>query len=700
MLCCTYLLWVALAFLTRLSCAFYAVGDYAVSPELLPGLSNVEDPALIPEMFAGHISLGEEDDENAGNYFFWKFHDNAGRTSERAKNTLIFWLNGGPGCSSMDGALMESGPLRVDSYGKVYLNDEGWHTRGDIVFVDQPVGTGFSTVGSNNQYDKDLQDVSQHFLSFLHHYFEVFADDSNKTVILAGESYAGQYIPYFAQAILDHNSNGENNQVNLEALLIGNGYIDPNQQALSYIPFAFQNGLIQKGDPKLSQLLNQQELCQNKLNANHDDVFVIPECDNILSVLLDVTRVTQDSNGNKVDANQQCTNMYDLRLKDSYPSCGMNWPDDLPYVSKFFNTPGVMEALHLDSEKVPSWHECDDQVSKYLTNSNSKASVHLLPSILESGIEIVLFNGDKDIICNNLGVETLISTLSWGGEKGFTDNMQYYDWRYRDDQNDDIVPAGFVKYERNLTFISVYNASHMVPVDNSAVSRGIVDIYFNDVELVQDNGEDILISESFNTGDSQQLDCDGLDKDSERCQASTIQGDDEEDDQGTDTDAVDNGKEDEDDDEGDDDDDDDENDGDEEDKEEDDDDENDDDDDEEEEDNNEHDDNKNDHSGEEDLNHSKISHRISVGIVSMSISAVILIGLYFTFRERFRPKLRAILVDPNSRSLQSKKTVSWASDLEQDPAELTDPTSGSKRKDGYSNIPAQESRGSFELDDF
>ncbi|SCV04568.1 LAME_0H19460g1_1 [Lachancea meyersii CBS 8951] len=671
--------WVALAMLARFSEALYTAQDYAVSPDLLPGLSSVQDPNLIPQMYAGHIPLGPEDDENVGNYFFWKFHDNSGRASEKANNTLIFWLNGGPGCSSMDGALMESGALRIDSDGKAYLNEGGWHTRGDVVFVDQPAGTGFSTVGANKKYDSDLLDVSQHFLNFLHNYFHVFPDDLAKNVILAGESYAGQYIPYFAQAILNNNSEEESTKINLKALLIGNGWMDPNRQSLSYIPFAFQKGLIQKGDSRLSKLLNQQELCQNKLNSDHDDRFSFSECDDILGVLLDVTRVMKDSEGKNVDTNQQCTNMYDLRLKDSYPSCGMNWPADLPNVAKFFGTTGVIEALHLDSEKVPNWHECDDKVSGHLTNPTSRASAHILPSILESGLEVVLFNGDQDIICNNLGVETLISELSWNGEKGFTVNMQYYDWMYKEEQSDNITSAGFVKYERNLTFISVYNASHMVPFDNSLVSRGIVDIYLNDVELVQEDGGDTLISESFSADDSTpQLDCEGVDKDSEECralatEASNTDVDEGEGDENQGNKETDTEDEDDEDDEDDDDDDDDKEDdeGDEE----------------------------NDSEDEVNSEPSKDSHRIKVAIVSMSISAAIIAGLYFMFRDRFRPKLRAILVDSKTKSTQRKKNVSWASDLEQDAGDLKDPPLASKQKDGYSNVPTEEPRGSFELDD-
>ena len=163
-------------------------------------------------MYAGHISMFDnikQDPNNNNNipsdfgYFFWKFQD---KSSQHNKDfdtkPLIFWFNGGPGCSSMDGALVEIGPFRIDHKGNAIINKGSWHTRGDLVFVDQPIGTGFSSFKDesiNTLFEKDLNKISERLMEFLNKYFELFPMDLNKDIILAGESYAGQYIPYFAK---------------------------------------------------------------------------------------------------------------------------------------------------------------------------------------------------------------------------------------------------------------------------------------------------------------------------------------------------------------------------------------------------------------------------------------------------------------------------------------------------------------------
>jgi carboxypeptidase C (cathepsin A) len=59
---------------------------------------------------------------------------------------LIIWTNGGPGCSAMEGATTESGPLVLyrikESYqlatGQLSDNPYGWNKQGHVLYVDQP----------------------------------------------------------------------------------------------------------------------------------------------------------------------------------------------------------------------------------------------------------------------------------------------------------------------------------------------------------------------------------------------------------------------------------------------------------------------------------------------------------------------------------------------------------------------------------
>ncbi|CCE92164.1 serine-type carboxypeptidase TDEL_0D05800 [Torulaspora delbrueckii] len=616
--------------------------DYYVSPELIPGLSIVEDEELIPEMYAGHIPFAGDRDGEEISYFFWKFSH-----PRQYSDSLVFWFNGGPGCSSMDGALLESGPFRVDADGSVYLNEGSWHNRADIVYVDQPVGTGFSTSNLESiNYDEDLETVTEHFMRFIDSYFQSFPDDLDKELVLAGESYAGQYIPFFADAIMRHNAGLDDDYVKykLKALLIGNGWVDPSTQSLSYLPFAVEKGLIDQSHPNFPDLLKAHEECQNAINSKgSEEKFSYQECEKIITLLLKYTKDTSS----KVDENQVCLNVYDYTLRDSYPSCGMNWPEGLQNVPEFFSKPGVMEALHLDSEKMQRWHECDSKVLEKLSNPKSRPSVNLLPSILESGLDVFLFNGDHDFICNNKGVLDTINNMEWGTHSGFSENSQIYEWYHLDSQTYEEQVAGYVKHDRNLTFISVYNASHMIASDKSLISRGVLDIYMNNVLLEVQDGQNFLLSAD---------DLADLDNDEES------EDQDDADDEDTNNEHVDDETDNEDLDE---------------------------------------------HQSEPKPSDEppKSFKRFVVVAASCSVIAVIAYFLYF---KRFRRKIRAILVDPNHRHDAQNKTVSWADDLEdgldfdidQEMGSSGKPTPGSKKKGSYTSVPSNTVDESFELDDF
>lgn len=125
-------------------------------------------------------------------------------------------------------------------------------------------------------------------------------------------------------------------------------------------------------------------------------------------------------------------NVYDVRLMDDWPACGMNWPPDLPDVYQFLRVSyhrsssfyssqqrdDVLRYLHA-TERSSAWIECDSKVSSELHNRQSFASVQYLPGILEHGVQVMMFAGAEDLICNYKGIERMIENLEWSGQVGF-----------------------------------------------------------------------------------------------------------------------------------------------------------------------------------------------------------------------------------------------------------------------------------------
>ena len=365
----------------------------------------------------------------------------------------------------MDGALMEIGPYRVKDNAQLVYNEGSWDEFANVLFVDNPVGTGFSYVDTNS-YVHELQEMADQFIIFLEKWFALFPEYEHDDIYLAGESYAGQHIPYIAKSVLDRNAadGAEKHHWNIKGLLIGNGWISPLDHYQSYLPFAYKEHLVEGGSEKAKQLETQVATCTAELNKpgglDHVDV---PTCESILVVLLDVTKTTDN----------QCYNMYDVRLKDTFPACGVNWPPDLTTVTPYLRRPDVIDALHINRDKRTGWTECSGAVGSNFRASNSKPSIQMLPGLLEAGVPILLFSGDRDIICNHLGTEELINNMKWLEGSGF--ELSPGVWAPKRTWTFEGEPAGIYQEARNLTYVLFHNASHMVPFDWPRRTRDMLD---------------------------------------------------------------------------------------------------------------------------------------------------------------------------------------------------------------------------------
>jgi carboxypeptidase D len=437
--------------LLRPSWADKTASDYYVHS--LPG--QPDGPLL--KMHAGHI---EVDHEHDGNLFFWLYEN---RHIANRQRTVI-WLNGGPGCSSMDGALMELGPYRVNADGTLRYNEGSWDEFANLLFVDNPVGTGFSYTNTEG-YLSELQQMADEFLIFMEKWFTLFPQFEMDDLYFAGESYAGQHVPYIAKAIMDRNAKltGAQRHWNLQGLLIGNGWISPVEQYLSYMPLAYAEGLISGGSDAASRVEQAQSECLAELGKPESlDKITINKCEIVLNVILSETK-----------KDNKCFNMYDVRLKDEYPSCGMNWPPDLSTVTPYLRRQDVIEAIHINPDKRTGWSECSGTVSSKFRARESKPSIQFLPEILEAGVPIVLFSGAKDLICNHIGTEDFINRMQWSGGTGF--EISPGTWAPKRDWTFEGEPAGIYQEARNLTYVLFYNSSHMVPFDYPRRTRDMLD---------------------------------------------------------------------------------------------------------------------------------------------------------------------------------------------------------------------------------
>ena len=104
----------------------------------------------------------------------------------------LVWLNGGPGCSSLDGLAKENGPLHFAGNNSTpSKNPYSWTKVANMLFIDQPVGTGFA---GGNDPARTNAIATQDFYDWLKAFYDTFPALLSQNTHLMGESYAGIYV--------------------------------------------------------------------------------------------------------------------------------------------------------------------------------------------------------------------------------------------------------------------------------------------------------------------------------------------------------------------------------------------------------------------------------------------------------------------------------------------------------------------------
>jgi carboxypeptidase D len=175
----------------------------------------------LPRNWAGNIAVQRAGHPN-DTLFFWAFEKENGSltagANERLDEPWGIWLNGGPGSSSMLGLLLENGPIHISNDYSIVPNNYSWDKLADYIWIDQPVGTGWSTADSTG-YVADEDQMGRDFFGFLENLVKVFPSLAKRPLHITGESYAGTYIPYITKTYFGLTDP----PVNLAKIAIGDG---------------------------------------------------------------------------------------------------------------------------------------------------------------------------------------------------------------------------------------------------------------------------------------------------------------------------------------------------------------------------------------------------------------------------------------------------------------------------------------------
>ncbi|KAI6128411.1 Alpha/Beta hydrolase protein [Pisolithus croceorrhizus] len=413
------------------------------------------DPTV--SVYTGYLDI----DGGAKHLFFYFFESRR----DPANDDVVMWINGGPGCTSSIGLLSELGPCSIDMTGNssngTNWNPYSWNNEANIFSLDQPVGVGYSYADFGETVET-TEEAAHNVYAFLTIFFETFKEFSGRPLHLAGESYAGRYLPVFASEIYDGNliaiAEGRG-VINLKSLLIGNGVTDISTlyegryeiecgTAALDVPFQSIGNCvrIKAALPRCNKALHRS--CVDHFD-HIDCEAAVAFCDSHISTsywdsgrsLYDVSKVCQDQ---------------DLCYAEN------------EVIRQFLDSPSTRTML--GAESTGNFSLCSSAVERNFVSHLDKWAHHTqdyVAALLERGMRILVYAGTYDWQCNWVSNERWVNKLDWSGREAYV-KQPWRPWVVRGKH------AGKTKTHGNLTFASVFGAGHMVPRDKPAEALALV----------------------------------------------------------------------------------------------------------------------------------------------------------------------------------------------------------------------------------
>ncbi|RBR12883.1 uncharacterized protein FIESC28_08374 [Fusarium coffeatum] len=435
---------------------------YYVSPNNIPEVSFD-----VGESYAGQIPVDlKKNGAKDPKFFYWFFPT----VNPAGKDDVVIWFNGGPGCSSLEGFIQENGPFKWQ-YGtyKPVPNAWSWHKLANVIWVEYPIGTGFSTgpVTAHNNTETAAQ-----FTKWWKNLVDTFSLQ-NKKIFVTGESYAGVYVPYVGAAMLDKK---DKEYYDVQGALYYDPvmpYADELHLDKAAFPAFFRHweSVFAIPDKNKKILEKDNEKCgldkyreehltypppkkpwkkvQTKgcdITAHFDEIIpVINPCFNVYHV--------QDT----------CPVLWDIL---GFPSVEYNPPGATIY----FNLPEVRKAIHAPAAP-KNWTSCSgpvfiDDEPHYDPIEHEKK----FQTLVEKTNNVIIGSGVADYIITSNTTALAVQGLTWNGKQGFqkapseefvvpvinNTAMNVENWAGGSVQ-------GEVHSERGFTLATVKTSGHMVP---------------------------------------------------------------------------------------------------------------------------------------------------------------------------------------------------------------------------------------------
>ncbi|KAI6685236.1 hypothetical protein NL676_031149 [Syzygium grande] len=362
-------------------------------------------------------------------HMFWWLYRSPNRVDDPSKPwPVILWLQGGPGGSGVGiGNFKEIGPLDT----RLKPRKLTWLKKADLLFVDNPVGTGYSFVEDPKLFVKTDEEAATDLTTLLRKIFN-------------------------------------RNECLQKRVALGDSWISPEDFVFSWGPLLKDVSRLDDNDVKKSNRVAEKIRQQLMRGQYREATASWNELERLIS-----------SSSNSVDFYNFLVDegMDHVSMEAVEPAQGASMNRYLNYLKSSPNDNGNFDTLMNVVVKkklqiIPAnltWGEQSDSVFSALGGDFMKPRIKEVDELLAKGVNVTIYNGQLDVICATKGTEAWVKKLKWKGLKRFLrmERTPLYCGTGR-------VTKGFKRSYKNLHFYWILGAGHFVPVDQPCVSLEMV----------------------------------------------------------------------------------------------------------------------------------------------------------------------------------------------------------------------------------
>lgn len=426
------------------------------SIKTLPGF-----PGDLPfKLETGYIGVGELEDVQ----LFYYFIESEGSPEN---DPLLLWLTGGPGCSAFSGFVYEIGPLNFNftdsreggGLPTFSLNPYSWTKVANIIFLDAPVGTGFSYSTTFEGYIVDDKLSVALNYEFLRKWLLNHPQFLKNQLYISGDSYSGIIVPMLAYEISQGNEVRLEPQMNLQGYILGNPLIDTHTYLNSRIPYAHKMALLSDSlfestrtscngeyvniDPSNAECVKNMELVNTCIDKIYLGQILEPVCPDLSSL---------KPHGPKWNTLFFEDNSLDFLV--SMPQLSHSWCRSYNYILSYrwANDKTVQHALHVREGTIKEWVRCNEALPYTKDVQNV---LYYYQNLINKGYRILIYSGDHDMSVS------YIDTQSWIMSLNLTIENDWKPWSV-----DGQIAGYTMKYSSKksyMTFATVKGGGHTAP---------------------------------------------------------------------------------------------------------------------------------------------------------------------------------------------------------------------------------------------